>query len=43
MPLNPTKEQKAKWHIEHLEFCDCRRPSPKLMKEIKDYNILHKH
>jgi hypothetical protein len=37
MPKNPTEEVRIKWHIEHLKFCPCRAPSPKLTAEIKEY------
>ncbi len=37
MPKNPTKEEKLKWHIEHIKNCDCRKPTEKLQKEIDEY------
>jgi hypothetical protein len=37
MPKNPSEEVRIKWHIEHLKFCPCRAPSPKLLGEIKEY------
>jgi len=37
MPKNPTQEQRIKWHIEHSKNCDCRKPTEKLQKEIKEY------
>jgi hypothetical protein len=37
MPKNPTEEQRITWHIEHLKYCDCRKPTPKLAQEIKQF------
>lgn len=37
MPKNPTQEQRMKWHIAHLKFCPCRKPTPKILQEIKEY------
>lgn len=37
MPTNPTAEQRAKWHIEHLENCDCRKPTSNIQKLIDEY------
>lgn len=39
MPEKPTREQRARWHIEHLQNCTCREPTPAiqlLMEEYKD-------
>jgi len=24
MPKNPTKEQRIRWHVEHVKHCSCR-------------------
>ena len=37
MPVNPTSEQRAKWHIDHLNYCDCRKPTQNIQKLIDDY------
>jgi histidinol phosphatase-like enzyme len=37
MPKNPTFEQRMKWHIAHMENCNCRKPSPKLLEEMKKF------
>jgi hypothetical protein len=36
MPKNPTKEQRIKWHQEHLKYCDCRKPTPGIQKLLKE-------
>ena len=38
MPKNPTQEQRMKWHMEHLKRYQCYPVSPKLQKEIEDFN-----
>lgn len=38
MPKNPTKAQRAKWHLGHIENCACRKPTPgvqKLLDEVR--------
>lgn len=35
MPKNPTMEERVIWHKEHMENCQCRKPSEKLMELIK--------
>ena len=40
MPINPTPEQRAVWHIEHLKNCDCREPTPNIQKLIDEYKKL---
>lgn len=37
MPKCSTKDQRAKWHIEHLKACDCRQPTPNIQKLIDEY------
>lgn len=37
MVKNPTHEERMKWHIEHLKFCSCRLPTPKLKKEMEEF------
>jgi len=37
MPKNPSHDQRMKWHIEHSNNCDCRKPTEKLLKEIEEY------
>jgi len=37
MPANTTDEQRAKWHIEHLKNCDCRKPTLNIQKLIDKY------
>jgi hypothetical protein len=38
MPKNPTEEERAKWHIEHLKNCACRTLSEKEKALIAKYN-----
>ena len=35
MPKNPTEEQRIKWHIEHANNCDCRKPDAALLAKMK--------
>jgi len=37
MPANATDKQRVKWHIEHLNNCNCRKPTPKIQKMIDEY------
>jgi hypothetical protein len=37
MPANPTDEQRAKWHLEHLQNCDCRKTTPAIRKLIESF------
>ncbi|MBN2176792.1 MAG: hypothetical protein JW722_03950 [Demequinaceae bacterium] len=37
MPDKPTREQRAKWHIEHLKNCTCRVPTPAIQALIDEY------
>lgn len=37
MPIRPTDEERAKWHIEHAKHCACRQPTPAIQKLIDDY------
>jgi len=37
MPKNPIHEQRMKWHIAHLEHCQCYPVTPKLRKEISEF------
>ena len=41
MIKNPTEEQRIQWHINHTVNCDCRKPSEKMMEEIKKYELQH--
>lgn len=41
MLKNPSEEERIKWHRKHLEFCNCRKPSDKMMTEIKEYELRH--
>lgn len=34
MPKNPTHNQRLLWHREHLKYCACRKPSPKLLEAL---------
>ena len=36
MPYNPTKEHRAKWHIEHSKNCDCRKMTKNIKKLIEE-------
>jgi hypothetical protein len=38
MPKNPTEEERAKWHKEHMKFCVCRAPSAKILELIRKIN-----
>ena len=40
MPANPTPKQRAKWHIEHLKNCNCRKPTANIQKLIDEYKKL---
>jgi len=40
MPKNPTEEARLKWHAEHMKFCSCRVPSPKLMQQMKSKGLI---
>jgi|WetSurMetagenome_2_1015567.scaffolds.fasta_scaffold00428_24 hypothetical protein len=35
MAKNPSDEERMNWHIEHVKNCACRRPSAKLLAEMK--------
>jgi hypothetical protein len=35
MPVRPTMEQRIKWHMEHVNHCDCRPIPEKLAEEMK--------
>ena len=37
MPKNPTHEQRMRWHIEHVKYCQCYPISAKLQKELDDF------
>jgi hypothetical protein len=37
MPKNPSQKERMEWHIEHNKYCDCRKPTEKLLKEIEEY------
>jgi len=37
MPKNPSREERLSWHIQHSKCCDCRKPSPKLLAEIEEF------
>jgi len=37
MPKNPTQNQRMEWHIEHMKNCGCRKPTEKILREIKKY------
>ena len=37
MPRNPTDDQRARWHLEHLQNCDCRQPTPAIQRLIDGY------
>jgi len=39
MPVNPTFEQRVKWHLAHQKNCGCRPIPPKLLKEMKSRGI----
>lgn len=36
MPKNPTKHQRAIWHIEHAKPCNCRKLTPSIIQLIKE-------
>jgi len=42
MPKNPTFGQRVKWHLEHVENCQCRPIPAKLLEEMKRKGILIK-
>lgn len=35
MPVNPSFEQRVKWHLEHQKQCSCREIPVKLIEEMK--------
>lgn len=37
MPKKPTIDERMKWHIEHAQYCACRKMSPKLQKEVAQW------
>jgi len=37
MPKKATTEQRLKWHIEHMKYCQCRKPTEKILKEIEEF------
>jgi hypothetical protein len=37
MRTNPTEQQRVQWHLEHLQNCDCRRPTPAIQRLIDTY------
>ena len=37
MPKNPTEEQRAKWHIAHIENCNCYPMSESIKTLIAKY------
>lgn len=37
MPANPTREQRALWHIEHTKQCDCRKPTESIQKLMDEF------
>ncbi len=39
MPKNPTKHQRAKWHVEHAKNCSCRELTPNIIKLIKEEGL----
>ena len=39
MPLNPTFEQRVKWHLAHQKNCSCRPIAKKLAEEMKKRGI----
>ena len=41
MPEKPTKEDRARWHSEHLDACGCRNPSPAEQELIDTYRAEH--
>jgi len=37
MPKNPTKKERMEWQIEHSKNCECRKPTSKILEEIKEF------
>jgi hypothetical protein len=37
MPQKPTREDRARWHAEHVEACGCRAPSVAEQELIDEY------
>lgn len=35
MPINPTFEERVKWHLAHQKNCSCRPIPEKLLEEMK--------
>lgn len=35
MRKNPSLEQRIEWHAEHTKHCDCRKPTGKILDELK--------
>lgn len=35
MPRNPTRTQRAEWHVGHVAACGCRPVPPSLVAEVK--------
>ncbi len=40
MPKNPTPEERINWHVSHLKNCSCRKPTGKLLEELKKRNLM---
>lgn len=39
MPVNPSFEQRVKWHLAHKKNCSCRLIPEKLAAEMKEKGI----
>ncbi|MEY4731232.1 MAG: hypothetical protein RL681_178 [Candidatus Parcubacteria bacterium] len=37
MPKDPKPDERMKWHIAHLKYCECYPVSEKLRKELEDF------
>ncbi len=41
MPAKATIDQRIKWHLEHIKYCECREIPEKLVEEIKKKKNFH--
>jgi hypothetical protein len=38
MPKNPSLDQRLVWHAQHFKNYDCRKPTRKILEELKNEN-----
>lgn len=40
MPKNPSLDQRILWHAEHTKQCACRKPTGKILDELKKRGLI---